>query len=119
MVMMIIYLTSCLKLKGMKLKKDQWILMKKNLLRRYPGILTLMKKIYQLMKKLSNFIKNQFMRNLRNNKIVRMIIISQKLMKILTLFLIIIFTISIKTTSKHLQSIWNIVLAREKKIFMT
>ena len=58
------------------------------------------------------------MRNLRNNKIIKMIIISQKLMRILTLFLIIISTISIKTILKYLQSIWSIVPVREKKIFM-
>lgn len=49
--MMIMDLMDCLKLKGMMPKKDQWIPMKENLLRKYPGIPTLMKKIYQLMKK--------------------------------------------------------------------
>ena len=58
------------------------------------------------------------MRNQRNNKILKMIIISRKLMRILTLFLIIISTISIKTILKYLQSIWSIVPEREKKIFM-
>ena len=58
------------------------------------------------------------MRNLRNNKIIRMIIISQKLMRTLMLFLIIISTISIKTMSKYLKSIWSIVLVKEKKIFV-
>jgi len=118
MIMKIIDLMGYQELKRMMLKKDQWIRMKENLLRRYPGIPTLMKKIYLLTKKLSNFIKNQIMRNLRNNKIIKMIIISQKLMRILTLFLIIISTISIKTILKYLQSIWSIVPVREKKIFM-
>ena len=58
------------------------------------------------------------MRNQRNNKILKMIIISRKLMRILTLFSIIISTISIKTILKYLQSIWSIVPEREKKIFM-
>ena len=58
------------------------------------------------------------MRNFKNNKIIRMINISQKLMRILMLSLIIISMILIKTTTKFLQSIWSIVPEREKKIFM-
>jgi hypothetical protein len=58
------------------------------------------------------------MRNFKNNKIIRMINISQKLMRILMLSLIIISMILIKTTTKFLQSIWSIVLAKAKKIFM-